>query len=164
MKRNYHFLLFCYRFIYSDRIRLKGVASTLAVCALASQLKITALLAACCSYIKRKVSPFTVCQVLKFIADCQYELPELQESCLKILKKNTELVLDCPEFLQCDRFILELIVQQPESTISSELVLINACEKWSEHQNGTATHIEALGSVRQYLRFLSLSASQFAEL
>lgn len=73
-------------------------------------------------------------------------------------------VVNSADFLRCDPVILQHLLKERELNIDSELQLIAACERWAAQRvDDNTSALTVLTPARQYLRFLTLSPAQFAE-
>ncbi|KAF4526689.1 hypothetical protein B566_EDAN010118 [Ephemera danica] len=90
--------------------------------------------------------------------------PELEDTCVKAVRKNAGTILHTEEFLHCERDTLDAILRMDELTNVDEVQLFRACTRWATaHSQGIKTPRAVLGPALQLIRFRTMSAEQFAE-
>lgn len=100
-----------------------------------------------------------------FYADaCLYENRELREACVKIFSDHTFDVINSQTFLRAEPKIVEAIYKLNALSITSELQLINALERYIDHNQALIRDIvEQVRPALGHIRFLTIAAPLVAQ-
>ncbi|XP_023721744.1 BTB/POZ domain-containing protein 6-B isoform X2 [Cryptotermes secundus] len=156
-------------YIYTDAINLQSFDQACELCYVAKKYMLPHLVGECTNYLWQDLFPKNACRAYEFAK--LFEEPVLMDKCLQIICLETEAVLQEPSFEEVELSTLIVILEQDELTISSELELFNAAQRWAACEcvrkglspdDGKSLR-SVLGPAVNKIRFLTLTPSQFAE-
>ncbi|KAF4533023.1 hypothetical protein B566_EDAN000715 [Ephemera danica] len=128
------------------------------------------LIERCATILEQSLAPENVCRVLEVVRllNLQHH-NEIEHKCWKIIRERTKEVIKFSSFEDIQHSTLLEILQQDKLMLYSESHLIQAVFKWAEREVQrhkmpvTSKNLRsALGLALYHLRFLTLSASEFA--
>nr|CAD7456948.1 unnamed protein product [Timema tahoe] len=174
-------------YIYTDSINLQSFDQACELCYVAKKYMLPHLVKECTDYLWRDLFPKNACRAYEFAK--LFEEPSLMEKCLQlanalvvlnstaedgeieIICSKTEAVLSDPSFEEAELSTVITILDQEALSISSELVLFEALQRWANKEcarkglplNDDKSLRSVCGSALEKIRFLTLNPSQFAE-
>ncbi|XP_043518638.1 uncharacterized protein LOC122533212 [Frieseomelitta varia] len=156
-------------YVYTDRIHLSSFELACELCYCAKKYMLPSLVKECTKYLCSDVSPRTVCRAYEFAR--LFDERVLIEKCLQIICTNTNEVLKQPNWEEVELGTILTVLEQEELRISSEVELFTAVERWAKAEctrksldpNDGKSLKSVIGNALSKIRFLSLSAQEFAE-
>lgn len=156
-------------YIYTDTINLQSFDQACELCYVAKKYMLPHLVGECTNYLWQDLFPKNACRAYEFAK--LFEEPVLMDKCLQIICSETEAVLQEPSFEEVELSTLTVVLEQEELTVSSELELFNAAQRWATREcirkglppdDGKSLRT-VMGPAISKIRFLTLTPQQFAE-
>ena len=163
---DYESLLELFRYIYSDEVNLSG-SNVMGVFYLAKKYIVPSLADKCTEYLKEKIDPSNVFDILSFAQ--KYHEGVIVDRCWKLIDQETVEAVESNGFETIDKSLLEAVVTR-DSLNSREVVLFQAVDRWAGKQcqkQGLAESGEMkrkiLGEqIIEAIRFPVMSVQEFA--
>ena len=163
---DYESLLELFRYIYSDEVNLSG-SNVMGVFYLAKKYIVPSLADKCTEYLKEKIDPSNVFDILSFAQ--KYHEGVIVDRCWKLIDQETVEAVESNGFETIDKSLLEAVVTR-DSLNSREVVLFQAVDRWAGKQcqkQGLAEDGEMkrkiLGEqIIKAIRFPVMSVQEFA--
>lgn len=156
-------------YIYTDRVDLSSFELACELYYCAKKYMLPPLIKECTKYLCSDLSPKTACRAYEFAR--LFDEHELMEKCLQIICAKTNEVLKEPNWEEVELGTLLTVLEQEDLQINSEVELFNAVERWAKAEctrksldpNDGKSLKSVIGNALSKIRFLSLSAQEFAE-
>ncbi|XP_028524664.1 uncharacterized protein LOC108002163 [Apis cerana] len=156
-------------YIYTDRVDLNSFELACELCYCAKKYMLPPLIKECTKYLCSDVSPKTACRAYEFAR--LFDERTLMEKCLEIICTRTNEVLREPNWEEVELETLLTVLEQEDLQINSEVELFIAVERWAKAEctrksldpNDGKSLKSVIGNALSKIRFLSLSAQEFAE-
>ncbi|KAF4532248.1 hypothetical protein B566_EDAN004334 [Ephemera danica] len=156
------------QYIYTDNINLQSFDQACELCYAAKKYMLPHVVEECTKYLWSDLYPRNVCRAYEFAK--LFEESQLEERCLEIMQEKTNEVIQENNFEDIAVTTLDMLLQQDNLKVSSELDLIDASLRWARKEaerkalstDGAGLR-EALASALSHLRFLTLTPAQFAD-
>lgn len=157
------------QYIYTDRVELGSFELACELCYCAKKYMLPCLVEECTKYLWSDLSPKKACRAYEFAK--LFEEPVLLEKCLQIICTKTNEVLKESSWEDVELGTLLTVLEQDNLQISSEIELFAAVERWAKaecsRKSVDPTNEKSLksviGNALSKIRFLSLTAKEFAE-
>ena len=155
-----------FRYMYSDEVNLSG-SNVMGVLYLAKKYMVPSLADKCTKYLKEKLDPLNVFDILPFAQ--KYGDEVTVDRCWKAIDQETEEAVESDGFETIDKSFLEAVVTR-ESLKISEVMLFQALDRWAGKQcqkqdltEDGQTKRRILGEqITKAIRFPLMSVQEFA--
>ncbi|KAF4518590.1 hypothetical protein B566_EDAN012418, partial [Ephemera danica] len=150
------------QYIYTESVDLRDMETALGVCRVADKYLVKPLVKLCSVFIDDFISSENVCKVLEFARFINNS--NLEQSCLRMIRRTLNLVFENDSFLEVDRSILVLLLGQENLCVASECDLFLSCVRWAvaNQTDGEVSLRQVLGpEILSLIRFKSFSCQQF---
>jgi len=153
-------------YVYTDEIHLSSFELVCDICYAAKKYMLADLVEECTKFLWRDLYPRNACRALEFAS--LFEEPVLQEKALQVIAHQTLDVIEDPTWEDIEATTLAVVLSK-DSLAAPEVVIFEAMERWATREcerrglvaNG-ATKRVALGDTLYLIRYLTLSAAEFA--
>lgn len=155
-------------YIYTDKVMLSSFELACELCYCAKKYMIPPLVEKCTKYLWSDLSTKKACRAYEFAK--LFEEPILMDKCMQIIRSKTDKVLKEPTWEEVELDTLLVVLEQDELQINSEADLFDAVERWAKAEcsrktlEPTGASLKSvIGNALSKIRFLSLSAHEFAD-
>ncbi|XP_058802674.1 uncharacterized protein LOC131670783 [Phymastichus coffea] len=156
-------------YIYTDRVDLGSFELACELCYCAKKYMLPFLVEECTKFLWSDLSPKKACRAYEFAK--LFEEPVLMEKCLQIMRSKTNEVINELSWDDVEQDTVLTLLDQEELTVSSELDLFSALERWARAEctrksldpTDSKSLKSVIGNALSKIRFLTFSPQEFAE-
>ncbi|KAJ6641650.1 BTB/POZ domain-containing protein 3 [Pseudolycoriella hygida] len=145
--------------IYSKELDFDNAAEAMTVFYAARKYEVSDLKSVCESYIFDNISTQNVFLIWNFSHN--YELCELKQKCMKLVKRHTAQLIQSTSFFELNMKLLTELYKQNELWIASEVTLYRALEKYAEENNLVREHLDG---ILKLIRFKLISSDDIIKI